>query len=234
VGAWVEGFSNIRIDDVESASIAVQHLVNLGHERIAIISGDPNEPVHFTVPLPRRAGYHATLAAAGLPVSEELQAHGPFSIDGGDAAAVELLSRRRLPTAIFAECDEMAFGVLRALRRVGLRVPEDVSVVGFDDHPMAPYFELTTIAQDVREQGRRIADHLIDAVAHAGRSQPYEPAELRAPTRLVVRATTAVASPQRSHAPPWQPDRPPEEGRAASAPAHGGPRLLQESTWAPV
>jgi DNA-binding LacI/PurR family transcriptional regulator len=85
----------------------------------------------------------------------------------------------------------MAFGVLRALARVGLRVPTDVSVIGFDDHPMAPYFELTTISQDVRDQGRRIAEHLVDAVARAGAAPPVE---LHAPTRLVVRATTAVVA----------------------------------------
>jgi LacI family repressor for deo operon, udp, cdd, tsx, nupC, and nupG len=218
VGARGEGFSSIRIDDAESASVAVQHLVNLGHEQVAIISGDPNEPMHFTVPLPRRGGYRATLAAAGLPVNDDLEAHGPFSIDGGDQATVELLSRRSFPTAIFAECDEMAFGVLRALRRVGLRVPEDVSVVGFDDHPMAPYFELTTIAQDVREQGRLIAQHLVEAVAQSGRSLPCDPVALSAPTRLVVRGTTAVARRQRSHGPPWQVRQPSEERWGAAQP----------------
>jgi LacI family repressor for deo operon, udp, cdd, tsx, nupC, and nupG len=198
VGARVDGFSSVRIDDVDSASIAVQHLLNLGHERIAIISGDPNEPAHFTVPLPRRVGYRATLEAAGIPVNWELEAHGPFSIDGGDEATVQLLSRRVLPTAIFAECDEMAFGVLRALARVGLRVPTDVSVIGFDDHPMAPYLDLTTISQDVRDQGRRIAEHLVDAVARAGDAPPVE---LHAPTRLVVRATTAVVARDKSGPP---------------------------------
>lgn len=193
VGASVEGLSSICVDDIESASMAVQHLINLGHERVAIISGDPNEPLHFTVPLPRRAGYRATLAAAGLSLDEGLEAHGPFTVEGGDEATMELLSRRTLPTAIFAECDEMAFGALRALRRVGLRVPADVSVVGFDDHPMAPYFELTTVVQDVRDQGRRIAEHLVDAVSHAAKDEPLAPLELHAPTHLVVRGTTAVA-----------------------------------------
>lgn len=199
VGASVEGFSSIRISDIDSASIAVQHLLNLGHERIAIISGDPNEPLQFTVPLPRRVGYRATLEAAGVPLNPELEAHGPFSIDGGDQATVQLLSRRSLPTAIFAECDEMAFGVLRALARVGLRVPADVSVIGFDDHPMAPYFELTTISQDVRDQGRRIAEHLVDAVARAGDAAPIE---MRAPTRLVVRGTTSVIGRDKPASPP--------------------------------
>jgi len=189
VGAQVEGFSSIRIDDVESACTAVQHLINLGHERIGMISGNPNEPEHFTVKLQRHVGYLRALKAAGLRAKRELEAYGAFTIEGGDEATVQLLSRRSLPTAIFAECDEMAFGALRALRRVGLRVPADVSVIGFDDHPMAQYFELTTISQDVRDQGRQIAQQLVGAVARPGEALLVE---LRAPTRLVVRGTTAV------------------------------------------
>ncbi|MGO9657243.1 MAG: LacI family DNA-binding transcriptional regulator [Acidimicrobiales bacterium] len=189
VGAHVDGFSSIRIDDAASASTAVQHLINLGHQRVAIISGDPNEPEHFTAELQRRAGYRAALKAAGLPIDPELEAHGTFTIEGGDEATVQLLGRRSLPTAIYAECDEMAVGALRALRRVGLRVPADVSVIGFDDHPMAEYFDLTTMAQDVRDQGRQIARHMVDAVL---RPAEVVPVELRSPTRLVVRSTTAV------------------------------------------
>ena len=201
VGVQVGGFSGIRIDDSESACTAVQHLINLGHERIAMISGDPNEPQDFTVALRRREGYHSALEAAGLRVRRELEAHGTFSIEGGDDATVRLLGRRSLPTAIFAECDEMAFGALRALRRVGLRVPADVSLIGFDDHPMAQYFELTTISQDVWDQGCHIANSWF-AVARPG---DVPAVQLRAPTRLVLRGTTAVlgtgwraASPRRA------------------------------------
>jgi DNA-binding LacI/PurR family transcriptional regulator len=189
VGADVEGFSSIRIDDIESAFTAVQHLVNLGHRRIGLISGDPHEPMQFTAPLHRRTGYRAALEAAGAPVERELEAYGAFTIDGGDEATVQLLGRRNLPTAIFAESDEMAFGALRALKRVGLQVPADVSVIGFDDHPMARCFDLTTISQDVWDQGRQIAHHLVDAVARPGEAPVLQ---LRAPTRLVVRGTTAV------------------------------------------
>ena len=199
VGAQVGGFSGIRIDDSESACTAVQHLINLGHERIAMISGDPNEPQDFTVALRRREGYHSALEAAGLRVRRELEAHGTFSIEGGDDATVRLLGRRSLPTAIFAECDEMAFGALRALRRVGLRVPADVSLIGFDDHPMAQYFELTTISQDVWDQGCHIAEQLVRAVARPG---DVPAVQLRAPTRLVLRGTTAVLGTGRRAASP--------------------------------
>jgi LacI family repressor for deo operon, udp, cdd, tsx, nupC, and nupG len=83
----------------------------------------------------------------------------------------------------------MAFGALRALARAGLRVPADMSVIGFDDHPMAQYFDLTTICQDVRDQGRQIAQQLVGAVVRPGEAPPVA---LHAPTRLVVRSTTAV------------------------------------------
>lgn len=188
VGAEVDGFSSLCIDDVESARVAVQHLVNLGHREIAIISGDPNEPMHFTVPLERRTGYHRALESAGIEVSADLEAHGPFTVDGGFQATVKLLGRRRLPTAIFAECDEMAFGALRALRQVGVRVPEDVSVVGFDDHPMASFFELTTMAQDVVGQGQRASELLLSTLDRVG----APPVRERAHTELVVRKTTAA------------------------------------------
>jgi LacI family repressor for deo operon, udp, cdd, tsx, nupC, and nupG len=189
VGAEVEGFSSISVDDEASARTAVQHLINLGHERIALISGDPNEPMHFTVPLRRRAGYRAALEHAGLPAGPELEAHGAFTVEGGAQATFDLLGRPEMPTAIFAECDEMAFGALKVLRQVGLCVPGDVSVVGFDDHPMASYFGLTTVRQEVAQQGRAIAELL---VAAAGDGDPARSVRLTAPTRLVVRETTAV------------------------------------------
>jgi DNA-binding LacI/PurR family transcriptional regulator len=200
VGTEIDGFTSITINDVESAFTAVQHLVNLGHRKIGLISGDPNEPMHFTVPPNRRVGYRAALEAAGLQVDPELEAHGAFTVEGGDEATMQLLGRRNLPTAIFAECDEMAFGVLRALGRVGLKVPTDVSVIGFDDHPMAAYFELTTISQDVRYQGHEIAKELVDAVARPGDTAMKR---LQAPTRLVVRGTTAVVG--GAQRPVWKP-----------------------------
>ena len=199
VGTDVEGFSSIRIDDVQSASTAVRHLLNLGHRRIGLISGAPDEPMHFTVPVHRRFGYRAALETAGIPADRELEVHGDFTIRGGDEATTQLLGRDDLPTAIFAESDEMAFGALRALRRVGLRVPADISVVGFDDHPMAEYFELTTMSQDVREQGRQVAQQLVAAVS---RPDGAPVTRLHAPTRLVVRGTTAVLGAERRWAPP--------------------------------
>jgi DNA-binding LacI/PurR family transcriptional regulator len=217
VGTDVEGFSSIRIDDVEAAATAVRHLLNLGHRRIGLISGAPDEPMHFTVPVHRRVGYRVALETAGVPPDLDLEVHGDFTIGGGDDATVQLLGRSRLPTAIFAESDEMAFGALRALRRVGLRVPADISLVGFDDHPMAEYFDLTTISQDVRDQGRQIAEQLIRAVSRPG-DVPAK--QLRAPTRLVVRGTTAVLGPEH----PWSPAPGRARGDRVATDKNGGER----------
>jgi DNA-binding LacI/PurR family transcriptional regulator len=188
LGAEIDGFHTMTIDDVGAATSAVQHLINLGHERIAIISGDPDQTMRFTVPRDRRAGYRAALEAAGIALDPGLEAQGDFTARGGERATAQLFTRQRAPTAIFAESDEMAFGAIRTLARMGLRVPTDVSVVGFDDHPLAEYFDLTTISQSVREQGRAIAQQLVAALA----DPDVQPAHIRAPTSLVVRGSTTV------------------------------------------
>ncbi|MGD0985224.1 MAG: LacI family DNA-binding transcriptional regulator [Acidimicrobiales bacterium] len=189
VGAEVDGFHSITIDDVGAASTAVQHLLNLGHERVAIISGDLNQPMPFTVPQDRLAGYRAALEAAGIPLDPGLEAQGDFTVRGGESATAQLFGRKRPPTAVFAESDEMAFGALRTLARLGLQVPSDVSVVGFDDHPLAEYFDLTTISQSVRDQGRAIAQQLVSALVDHAQVQP---AHIHAPTSLVIRGSTTV------------------------------------------
>ena len=116
----------------------------------------------------------------------------PWGVSGGMRAVEQLLARRTLPTAIFAESDEMALGALQVLRRAGLDVPGRVSLVGFDDHEMAPAGDLTTIAQPVRRQGELAAGWLLSVLA--GREQDG-PVELVLPTRLVVRGTTGPPPP---------------------------------------
>lgn len=107
---------------------------------------------------------------------------------GADAMA-ELLSRPQVPTAVFAHSDEVAAGALRTIRRAGLRVPEDVSVVGIDDHPIAALLELTTVAQSVVRQGELTARMLLQIL----RDDPgHVDRQVTVPTRLVVRRTTAA------------------------------------------
>ncbi|MCF6525885.1 LacI family DNA-binding transcriptional regulator [Streptomyces sp. JJ36] len=190
-------FWNVRIEDTEGAKTAVRHLINLGHRRIGMISGAAH-PRGFSCPLYRREAYRAALAEAGLPHDPRLEAAGYFGIEDGAAAMAHLLSLSDPPTAVFAECDEMAFGALRTVRRMGLRCPEDVSVVGFDDHEMAHLMDLTTVAQPVVEQGSSLARQMLDALS----GDCEEAHERVLPTRLIVRGTSGVVVPDDRRAAP--------------------------------
>jgi DNA-binding LacI/PurR family transcriptional regulator len=190
VGATVDGWSSVRIDDDATAQIAMEHLLSLGHRRIAYIGGSLEDQLDFAAPLDRLRGYRAAMRQAGLPRERSWEAVGDFTVRGGVAAMRLLLETRQRPTAVFAASDEMAIGAVHALREAGLRVPEDVSVIGIDDHEMAEFFELTTVAQPVHEQGQLAAGLLLDALA-ADPARLARPQELIVPTRLLVRKTTA-------------------------------------------
>jgi len=189
VGASVPGVDSVGIDDFSAAEIATRHLINLGHRRIAFIGGDPTEPLHFTAPVERLQGYLAALRDAGLPYDARLVAPAGFTTAGGEAAAGQLLSVDDPPTAVFAASDEMAMGAMLAIRRLGMGVPEDISVIGFDDHEMARSFGLTTVAQAVAEQGEIAARLLLQALTPGA---TREPRRVNVPTRLVVRNSTSA------------------------------------------
>ncbi len=195
VGVALEGFRSVTIDDVSAARLAAQHLVNLGHERVALIAGDTEDPTLCGAPRDRRAGYRSVLEEAGTGLDPGLEARGDFTAAGGAMAAGELFARQHPPTAIFAESDEMAIGALGTLRRLGLRVPQDVSVVGFDDHPLAAALELTTVSQGVADQGRRVAEQLVASLTAGSGPGAGASEQVQLPTRLIVRGTTAVAKP---------------------------------------
>jgi LacI family transcriptional regulator, repressor for deo operon, udp, cdd, tsx, nupC, and nupG len=187
VGLAVPGFSSVCIDDVAGARRAVNHLLTLGHRRIAMIAGGRSGPTRFTAPEGRRTGYATALTEAGVGVDGAYDVDGDYTVDGGDQAMTRLLACPKPPTAVFAQSDEMAMGALRAIRKVGLRCPGDVSVVGFDDHEMAALFDLTTVAQPVREQGALAARQLLAALSGAA-----FPTSEEIPTHLVVRGTTSA------------------------------------------
>jgi LacI family repressor for deo operon, udp, cdd, tsx, nupC, and nupG len=187
IGADMPGWATVRIDDHEAAATATQHLLDLGHERIAYMGGATEGVLDFTAPSARLAGYRCTLEHAGLELRADLETDGEFTVAGGQRAARELLSLESPPTAIFAASDEMAIGALRAARELDLRVPEDVSVIGIDDHEMASYFDLTTVSQPVHEQGRVAATQVLAALT----GDDWKPEQVILPTELVVRGTTA-------------------------------------------
>jgi LacI family repressor for deo operon, udp, cdd, tsx, nupC, and nupG len=187
VGPTVQGLSGVRIDDVDVGRTATEHLIELGHRSIAFVGGDPNDELGFPVAPDRRAGYESALRAAGVEPDPELAVPAEFTVDSGTRAWEALRLRPQCPTAVLAASDEIAMGVLYAARQCGLRVPEDLSVVGVDDHDMARLFDLTTVAQPVREQGR-IAARLV-AEQLTARSAVVEHV-VTVPTRLTVRSTT--------------------------------------------
>ena len=138
VGADMPGWATVRIDDHEAAATATRHLIDLGHRRIAYIGGATEGVLDFTAPSARLAGYRCTLEQAGLAAAA--RARGGRRVHRRRRPARRpgaARDRPDRPTAIFAASDEMAIGVLRAARELGLRVPEDVSVIGIDDHEMA-------------------------------------------------------------------------------------------------
>jgi LacI family transcriptional regulator len=166
------------------ALAAARHLVELGHQRIAYIGGPAGSPCDVA----REAGYLAVLREHGIPADPALVAHGPFTFDHGLAAGLEILNRWDRPTAVFAGCDLIAVGVLEAARRLGLTVPDRLSVVGFDDSGLAASSAppLTTVHQPIVEIGEAAVTTLFRLAASG--TAPVHRVELA--TQLVVRAST--------------------------------------------
>jgi DNA-binding LacI/PurR family transcriptional regulator len=196
VGGPLPGVSTLTIDDVAVARLATDHLVSLGHRRIAHIGASHEFDLDFHIPTSRRLGYEQALVEAGLPVDERLHRAADFTLPGGYEAAKQLLGTPHdRPTAIFAASDEMAIGAILAARDLGLQVPGDVSIIGIDDHPLAEFFGLSTVAQHPVAQGERAAELLLaalDASRRPGASARPEPVGHTAPADLIVRSSTAV------------------------------------------
>lgn len=199
VGGTFPGAPRVGIDDRAAAATAVRHLVGLGHRDIGLVSFDPDDTVGQETTRARHAGFADALAEAGLSERPEWVVATGYDGAAGARAVERLLSLPALPTALLVMSDEMALGVLRTLRRAGVDVPGRISVVGFDDQPVAEFAELTTIAQPAREQGERAAELLLAALgggaAGAGAAGPAPSLDL--PTRLVIRSSTAPARTQR-------------------------------------
>ena len=179
---------SVVIDDVAGGELATQHLLDLGHRRIALIGDTPPE-FRFGWRRDRTIGYRQALAAAGVPVRGELIREGTNSRHRAARIADALLRLPDRPTAIFAASDTQALGALEAARELGIRVPDELSVIGFDDIDIASYAGLTTVRQPLFESGRRGAELLL----HALQGDPHPPVVETLPLELVVRGTTAAA-----------------------------------------
>jgi len=176
-------FSYVDADNVGGAQEAVRHLVKQGRSMIATIAGPPD----MSPGVDRLQGYRAAISEAGLS-DRGLIVYGDFGMVSAEHAVYRLLDRRPTLDAIFAASDLMGAGALRALRRAGRRVPDDVAVIGFDDSPLALYTEpkMTTVRQPLKEMGERVASELLGLIARSGQ----DPFRVVLETTLVIRQST--------------------------------------------
>ncbi|MFN7165061.1 MAG: LacI family DNA-binding transcriptional regulator [Hyphomonas sp.] len=174
---------HVSMDDELAAAELTDYLVSLGHQRIGFIAGPGDHPQARL----REAGFRSAMARHGLQAEPALMAQGSFHFDSGLRAAETLLSAKDLPTAIFAGNDDMAAAVLAVAYRKGIRIPQDLSVAGFDDTPLASVVvpSLTTIYQPIREMAAQAAGILFD------KADASVPASSVLPHKLVVRESTA-------------------------------------------
>jgi LacI family transcriptional regulator len=181
------GASDVRIDDFKAAYDMTAYLIGLGHKRIGFIKGHPDHGAAMA----RYEGYRAALAHAGIPLIDELVVQGYFSYQSGLVAGEQLLSLKNRPTAIFAGNDDMAAAVLAASQRFNLKIPQQLSVAGFDDSLVAQVVSprLTTCRQPIREMAEAAVSMLIQ------RSENDAPLERHLDHELVVRESTVPPFP---------------------------------------
>jgi DNA-binding LacI/PurR family transcriptional regulator len=180
--------NRVVIDDVTGGRLATEHLIELGHRRIGYISDPLESPFRFTASFDRYQGYRQALATANLPFEPELHMWAEHGRLQAKALALQMLTLPQPPSAIFAASDTQALGILEAARDLHLRVPQDLSVVGYDDIELAEYLNLTTVRQMLFESGRRGVNLLLHLI---NKEPGGEPQCDLLPVELVVRGTTA-------------------------------------------
>lgn len=181
VGRWANGETSfVDVDNIGGARQATEHFLRLGHRRIGTITG----PLQLPVAADRLRGVEEALRAYGLHLPHELILEADFTELGGMLAMQRLL--RAKPEAVFAQSDAMAIGALKAIRQAGLRVPDDLALVGFDDLPLAEHVDppLTTVRQPIPLLGHMAVEVLLSQIAHPQRKVRRQ---VVLPTDLVVR-----------------------------------------------
>jgi LacI family transcriptional regulator, repressor for deo operon, udp, cdd, tsx, nupC, and nupG len=186
VGERVDGEHTLGIDDARGAALAAEHLLSLGYRKLGIIGSASPRARFSPVTKLRIGGFRRCLEEQG--VGAPLEIPSDFTVESGAQAARVLMEipKDSRPTAVFCLSDEMAFGALQALREMGVDVPGEIAVVGFDDHSVADAFGLTTIHQPVRELGRRAAQRMLNLVDRGGGPAGHEILSVE----LVVRSST--------------------------------------------
>jgi DNA-binding LacI/PurR family transcriptional regulator len=179
-----EAISSVCLDDEKAAYDATKHLLSLGHTRIAMVTG----PVEEDCVQDRNRGYRHALQEAGTDVNEKMIVSGDWSATSGRDALQTLFGQEPVPTAIFAQNDRMAMGVLRAARDTNLQVPNQLAVIGVDDMPLSSYFDppLTTMRQDMPLIGQEAARTLLNIL----RKKDTALHETKLSAQLIVRQST--------------------------------------------
>jgi LacI family transcriptional regulator len=184
--SFAAGLPTVCIDDRAGGQIATRHLLDLGHRRVAFVGEPPDNPFGFVSSARREEGYRSTLLRAGITPDPALIRHGAHLRSAAKQMTLELLALADPPTAIVAASDVQAVGVIEAAESLDLRVPDDLSIVGYDDIELASLMGLTTVRQPLEKSGQRVADLTIQSISSGNRPVFVEEMELE----LVVRSTT--------------------------------------------
>ncbi len=177
--------SSVCLDDEKVAYEATRHLISLGHTDIALVTG----PMEEDCSLDRTEGYRRALQEAGIPFDDSKIVEGDWSATSGQDALLSFVEQGRVPTAVFAQNDRMAMGVLRAARDVNIKVPTQLAVIGVDDMPLSSYFDppLTTMRQDMPRIGQEATRMLLDIIQKKNTDQRG----VKLSAQLVVRQSTS-------------------------------------------
>ena len=189
IGSPVRGRACVRIDDHAAMCTAVEHLVGLGHTRIGYIGAVPQNVAHIQTPQDRLEAFLGAVAEHGLTCADGWILGSDWTAEAAARDSAVLLSGADRPTAIVAASDEMAIGVRESARRLGLQVPDDLSIIGIDDYVLSGVLGLTTVRQDVAGLGHAAAELLLRALLDGDEST----GEVVMPTELVVRESTGPA-----------------------------------------
>jgi LacI family transcriptional regulator len=186
VDEWVEGLPPVHtvfVDNYSGGLVATQHLLQLGHRRIAFLGG----PEGLMTVMERFRGYKESLSQADIPLDPAIIRFGSYTEDFGEVAFPHLMHRPDPPTAIVAANDLIAVGLMRSASRLGVEIPDHLSIVGFDDIPYAESIRLTTVRQPVQELGRKAARLLLEVL---GADKPMMPRSITLPVSLIVRESS--------------------------------------------
>ncbi|VAW04360.1 hypothetical protein MNBD_ACTINO02-2339 [hydrothermal vent metagenome] len=183
LGEHLDGHSSIAIDNFDAGRRATQHLIDLGHTKIGIVGAEQMSVDASPVLAARIDGFNAALTAAGIEQRREYSLPGMLSVADGPRSIVAITNLDEPPTALFYMSDETAIGAMGEARRHGISIPEDLSIVGFDDHDLSETMRLTTMRQPVRHLGALAAERMLEASV-------VGPLHETVPVDLVLRGST--------------------------------------------